>query len=460
MHNPPADGSHAPAFPQNHRKGKTVWETSLGDLTNGFPRVAYEKWVVAGVVGAPRFQTANLHKLDNITYQTEILMSNLSPIETLQSAFPSWQTSPTAYPANVVPYPGVNQFFLEGPAYHGKPTRIFGFWQLPEGADAAHPVPGIVLIHGGGGTALPDWVQLWNQRGFAAIAVDNCGKVPAWSLYTRYNTAWPQHEFSGPDGWDPACYAQTDEPFEDQWPFHAVAANILAHSFLRAQPGVDADRIGLGGISWGGVITLWTAAIDHRFRFAIPVYGTGFWERESKYIPEGGCDYGVFCKWCDLWDPANFVSRIPMSTLLFGSTNDYHFPIDTAFKTAHAIGDHAWMVERPEYPHDHFTPDREEICPDFARAVLTGHRLHRPGKPHCEGNTLVAEYDAAGRKVIAGYLLYTRATGCWTDRRFQAKRATLREGVLSCELPPMTTAAFFNLEDDRHYEIASDLWER
>ncbi len=382
-----------------------------------------------------------------------------TPSEVISNAFPQWQKAPAVYPAKVVPYPGVNQFFLEGPSYHGKPTRIFGFWQLPEGADEAHPVPGIVLIHGGGCTALPDWVQLWNRRGFAAIAVDNCGKVPAWSLNTRFNTAWPQHEFSGPDGWDPICYTQTDEPFQDQWPFHAVAANVLAHSFLRSQPGVDATRIGLGGISWGGVITLWTAAVDHRFRFAIPVYGTGFWERESKFLVEIGDDYDVFCRWCDLWDPANFVSRIAMPTLLFGSTSDAHFPIDTAFQTAATIGDNAWVVERPEYPHDHHAPDREEICPEFARTVLAGKHLHRPGQPRREGNTLIAEYDDAGRKIIAGYLLYTRASGCWTDRRFQTKLATLSNGTVSCELPPMTTAAFFNLEDAQHYEIASGLWQ-
>lgn len=387
-------------------------------------------------------------------------MYNSSAFLAIQHAVQDWQECPKIHPAQVVPYPGVNQFFLEGPAYHGKPTRVFGFWQLPEGADAEHPVPGIVLIHGGGCTALPDWVQLWNKRGFAAIAVDNCGKVPAWSLNTRYNIAWPQHEFSGPDGWDPVCYTQTDEPFEDQWPFHAVAANVLAHSFLRNQPGVDASRIGLGGISWGGVITLWTAAVDHRFRFAIPVYGTGFWEYESKFIPERGDDYGIFCRWCDLWDPANFVANIPMPTLLFGSTNDAHFPIDTAFQTARAIGDHAWIVERPEYPHDHNTPDREEICPDFARLTLAGKCLHRPGQPtKREGNTLVASYDAAGRNVIAGYLLYTRASGCWTDRRFQIARAMLRDGQVFCELPPQTTAAFFNLEDEQHYEIASPLWQ-
>ncbi|MBQ6473473.1 MAG: hypothetical protein IJJ33_15915, partial [Victivallales bacterium] len=135
------------------------------------------------------------------------------------------------------------------------------------------------------------------------------------------------------------------------------------------------------------------------------------------------------------------------------------FPIDTAFQTARAIGDHAWIVERPEYPHDHNTPDREEICPDFARLALDGKRLHRPAQPRREGGTLTAEYDSAGRNIVGGYLLYTRASGCWTDRRFQVARATLQDGRITCELPPQVTAAFFNLEDDHHYETASPLWQ-
>ena len=35
--------------------------------------------------------------------------------------------------------------------------------------------PGIVLVHGGGGTAFANWAQLWAKRGYAAIAMDLAG---------------------------------------------------------------------------------------------------------------------------------------------------------------------------------------------------------------------------------------------------------------------------------------------
>lgn len=50
---------------------------------------------------------------------------------------------------------------------------------------------------------------------------------------------------------------------------HATADRILANSLLRSLPEVDADRLGLMGISWG-VITSTVVGIDTRFAFAIP----------------------------------------------------------------------------------------------------------------------------------------------------------------------------------------------
>lgn len=32
----------------------------------------------------------------------------------------------------------------------------------------------MVLVHGGEGTAFAKWVRLWNERGYAAIAMDTC----------------------------------------------------------------------------------------------------------------------------------------------------------------------------------------------------------------------------------------------------------------------------------------------
>ena len=48
---------------------------------------------------------------------------------------------------------GVEPIFIEGEPWKGKPTRVFAWWGLPEGACADRKVPAMVLVHGGGGTA-------------------------------------------------------------------------------------------------------------------------------------------------------------------------------------------------------------------------------------------------------------------------------------------------------------------
>src|SRR4051794_2950330 len=48
---------------------------------------------------------------------------------------------------------GVKAVFFAGPEYKGKPTRVFAWIGLPEKSNPPKKVPGIVLVHGGGGTA-------------------------------------------------------------------------------------------------------------------------------------------------------------------------------------------------------------------------------------------------------------------------------------------------------------------
>jgi hypothetical protein len=70
---------------------------------------------------------------------------------------------------------GVKAVWLAGPSYKAKPTRAFAYYGIPEGGTRA---PGMVLIHGGGGTAFAEWVRMWNREGFAVIAVDTVGTWP------------------------------------------------------------------------------------------------------------------------------------------------------------------------------------------------------------------------------------------------------------------------------------------
>ena len=165
----------------------------------------------------------------------------------------SLSSPPEVFPADNMQVEGVKSFYYAGPMYKGKPTRIFAYYGVPAqtaGASSSdHKLPAMVLIHGGGGTAFDRWVKLWNSRGYAAIAMDLCGCVPVGTY-----GSWQRHEFGGPPGWD-ASFVQLDDPIQDQWTYHAVSAAALGHSLIRSYPEVDADRIGVTGISWGGYLT-------------------------------------------------------------------------------------------------------------------------------------------------------------------------------------------------------------
>ena len=54
---------------------------------------------------------------------------------------------------------------------------------------------------------------------------------------------------------------------EQRWMYHAVAQTILAHNILRADEKVDSSKIGVTGISWGGVITSLAIGYDSRYAF-------------------------------------------------------------------------------------------------------------------------------------------------------------------------------------------------
>ena len=143
---------------------------------------------------------------------------------------------PRTFPAEDIPAEGVKAIFFEGIPYQGKPTKVFAYYGMPEVKEGTK-VPGVVLIHGGGGTAFANWVKLWNDRGYAAIAMDLCGCLPV-GTYGK----WERHPEGGPPGWD-ASFNQIDSPLEDQWQKHAVSAVALANSLLRSFPEVDAIEL-------------------------------------------------------------------------------------------------------------------------------------------------------------------------------------------------------------------------
>jgi len=359
--------------------------------------------------------------------------------------------APAVFPAPEFSAPGVRALFYESVPYRGKPTRVFAWLGVPE-VPAGQTCPGMVLLHGGGGTALDEWVRLWNARGYAAIAMDQCGCVPG-APETRQFGTHARHDFSGPSGWDDS-FDRTADPIEDQWPYHAVAAAILGHSLLASQPGVDPGRIGITGISWGGYATCVVAAIDPRLRGAVPVYGCGFLGHDSGWSDNAFLTRPAeqVRRWLELWDPSNYLPRVALPMCWVSGTNDGPYPLSILRKSYQLPTGPRTLCIRVEMGHSHPDGWRPEEIGVFMDSLLRGGEpLPRFREQGRDGNKVWAVCESV-RPIAKADLCATRALGHWTDRKWNIYPARLdaATGRIEADLPPRATAWFLNVFDDRN----------
>ncbi len=364
---------------------------------------------------------------------------------------------PAMFPAEGISAEGVKSFFFEGATYQGKPTRVFAYYGVPAGSQG-QKLPAMVLIHGGGGTAFDRWVKVWNARGYAAIAMDTCGCVPVGTYGN-----WQRHEHGGPPGWD-ASFDQLSAPVEDQWTYHAVSAVALAHSLIRSFPEVDADRIGVTGISWGGYLTSVVAGVDSRFRFAVPVYGCGFLGENSVWLPafeKLGPEKSQL--WLKQWDPSSYLGQAKMPILWVNGTNDFAYPLDSWQKSYRLPPGKRSLCLRIRMPHGHGPAgeDPEEIHL-FANQIL---RQEKPLPAITEqghsADEAWAEYQSEV-PLAKAELCFTRDSGKWPDRLWDQIPAEInpQTGRVTAKIPADSKVFYLNLFDDRNCAVSTEHVER
>lgn len=342
--------------------------------------------------------------------------------------------------------------FFSSVPFQGKPTRVFGWLgvpELPEGERA----PGIVLLHGGGGTAFESWVKLWLDRGYAAIAIDHSGSLP---LPLAANPR-PRNPDGGPPGGS-AVFSQLGEPLGDQWPFHAVAAASRALSLLRAEPGVDPGRIGVTGISWGGYLTCLFAGVDERLRFAIPVYGCGFYDDTVFGGTVEKLPPGQSALWWRQWDASLYLSAVRMPMLWVNGTNDHFFwmpawqrsyrSVDPALRT---------LSLQVAMPHGHPPAGDPPEVLAFAESVVRG-GPELPKVLHAErrGDEVHVAYQAPGPLVRADLHHSAGAAGSWESRPWKSIPATVGEEWVTARLPAGPAFYFLNLVDEHGRKVSTE----
>ena len=260
---------------------------------------------------------------------------------------------------------GVQAFFLQSVDANGAPTYVFAFVGIPATATKDDPVPGIVLVHGGGGTAFSDWVKMWNDRGYAAIAIDTEGHIPNAnaSLKSDANVSFESIKHHGPSN---TSYIDYAKPANEQYLYHAIAGTIVANSFLSSFAQVDGSKIGLTGISWGGVIATNTAAYDDRFAFVVPVYGAVAMTGTSGIF---GTLYETYPRCASLWDDVQMLRNCRTPMLFINWDADPFFTIDATAKCANTAI-YGRMLCIPELNHSHWQGANVPEILTFANSVL------------------------------------------------------------------------------------------
>lgn len=168
---------------------------------------------------------------------------------------PAWRANP--YPES--DYAGLKAMLVEGVGPKGSKAEFFAYYATPEGPAPKGGFPGMLLVHGGGGTAFPNYVQDFVKDGFAVLALDWYNQRPAPAL-----TNVPPSEVTVP---------RVDlEGGRRQDHVANVSNMVLAHSLLRSFPEVNADRTVYVGLSWGSWYGSCVTAVDNRFKGACMIY--------------------------------------------------------------------------------------------------------------------------------------------------------------------------------------------
>lgn len=303
----------------------------------------------------------------------------------------------------------------EGGKYRGHKQGVFAYYATPGtlyGNKALDKnLPAIILVHGGGGQAFKDWAIKWAKKGYAAIALDLRGNGP--------DKRHLINGFTEPGNQTP--YFDVNLPLKDQWMYQAVANVLLANSLIRSFKGIDTSRTAITGISWGGVITCIVAALDPRYKAAVPVYGCGYLGESGRMkaqlndIPKENKNI-----WLTQYDPSQYLSAVKMPMLFLNDATDPYFELSSFMKSYNLVTTKKRLCIKINLKHSHRAGWSNKEIYSFINHHLRG----TPGLPEVSpviksGNAIICKLKnpAVAKEVILNYSTDTVNSGTkrkWT----------------------------------------------
>ncbi len=362
--------------------------------------------------------------------------------------------------------------YENGISYEGKATETFAFYASPEtlgNTETKKPYPGVVLIHGGGGTAFSEWVNLWAKRGYAAIAMDLSGRRPPSPECDETTGAYKKDtgfqkgsrtrlEKGGPEHGHVEKFQNVGGDLTDDWQTHTVASVMRAHSLLRSFPEVDPERTAVTGISWGGYSTCLVASVDDRFKAAVPVYGCGFlYEGESvqkKMIDDLEADKRK--EWIKRWDPSALLVKCEVPILFVNGTHDVHYPLDSYMKSFDVVPGEKMIRIEPRMRHGHQPGWEPAEIGIFIDSKCRG------GVPLPVLSSILSKNEglrvnvSSRTKIKSATLHFTTEKGLRSARKWEKQEATVLDGYVTVGIPPREANTWFlTVTDERDAMVST-----
>jgi len=237
-------------------------------------------------------------------------------------------------------------------------SDVQGWLILPQPYDPAKRYPMLVDIHGGPASVVrAAWarpglpLQLFSGQGYFVFMPNPRGSYGQGENFTRANV----RDFG-----------------------HGDLEDILAgvDAVVKNYP-VDDKRIGVGGWSYGGFMTMWTVTQTHRFRAAFAGAGIANWQ---SYYGENGIDQWMIPYFgASVYDdpavyakssPINFIKNVQTPTLVIVGDRDAECPPPQSYEFWHALKTVGVKTEFVLYPGEgHGFHDPKNIRDRFQRIL-------------------------------------------------------------------------------------------
>jgi dienelactone hydrolase len=344
----------------------------------------------------------------------------------------------------------VSEVYFSAEPYLDKPSRAFGYYARPD--HLFEPVmPAMLLIHGGGGTAEAQWAVDWAGRGYAALAIDLYGQGPGRQKLPD----------GGPDWSKDFASFRLDHGLHNTWIHHALANCLRALSLLAVLPDVDANRLGVTGVSWGGFFCASVMCLHDKVKAGIPVFGTGYNPRMARasFIDDRA---GEVLR--QTYDPSNFFDRCRAQVLWVSTATDRGATLEELLKSHRAVARHTasrlCVHGGPGHTDPRCLGQGEQPTPYlFADSVFRNYPpLAQLAPPQVDGDKLTLTYTSGIPLAIAALHYAHELDKPWTDRAWQAAIADWRTpGRIEATLPPgRPLQAFVSTIDDRGALVSSE----